>query len=283
MSPLATSVLPPTKTAPCRLHVLVIGAGLFGLGAAISIRLAGHDVTVLESVPSLEEVGAGLQITPNGTRILKSWGVDKLLSAVTAPATFSMRRFDGSRILAHRKDYGTELENRYGNPLWCLHRAQLQQALASRAKSLGAEIRLNARVSHVDPDMGTVELESGEIVQGQLIVGADGLWSVTRAALFRDGLDQTPLPLPTGDLAYRIIIDRDSDQDVDGAIHERFFKKPGIHIWVGPGSHAVAYSMRDGRYLNIVLLVPDNLPPHVAKAEGDLNEMHALFQDWDPM
>ncbi|RMZ69987.1 salicylate hydroxylase [Pyrenophora seminiperda CCB06] len=283
MPPSAISVSPSAKPAPLRLHVLVIGAGLFGLGAAISICLAGHDVTVLESVPSLEEVGAGLQITPNGTRILKSWGVDKLLSAVTAPATFSIHRFDGSRILAHRQDYAAELEERHGSPLWCLHRAQLQEALASRAKSLGAEIRLNARVSHVDPDTGEVELESGETVQGQLIVGADGLWSTTRAALYPDSPDQTPLPLPTGDLAYRIIIDRESDQGIDGILHERFFVHPGIHIWVGPGSHAVAYSMQDGRYLNVVLLVPDNLPPLVAKAEGDLNEMHALFHQWDPM
>jgi salicylate hydroxylase len=265
----AIPVSPSTEAAPFRLQVLVIGAGLFGLGAAISICLAGHDVTVLESVPSLEEVGAGLQITPNGTRILKSWGVDKLLSAVTAPATFSIHRFDGSRVLAHRQDYGVELEQRYGSPLWCLHRAQLQQALASRAKSLGAEIRLNARVSHLDPDTGVVELDSGETIQGQLIVGADGLWSTTRAALYPDDLDQAPLPLPTGDLAYRIIIDRESDQGIDGIMHERFFVDAGIHIWVGPGSHAVAYSMRDGRYLNVVLLVPDNLPPHVAKAEGD--------------
>ncbi|KAJ8112226.1 hypothetical protein OPT61_g5366 [Boeremia exigua] len=136
----AAESAPAGPSGAGRLQVLVIGGGLCGLGAAIALRLAGHAVTVLESVPNLDEVGAGIQITPNGTRILRAWGVDSLLSrtaAATVPAVFSISRFDG-RSLACRNEYGDELEQRHGSPLWCLHRADLQRALADRARELAA-------------------------------------------------------------------------------------------------------------------------------------------------
>lgn len=268
------------------LHLIIIGGGLCGLSAAIATRLAGHNVTVLETVPAFREVGAGLQITPNGTRLLKAWGLaDTLGSQAAAPRYFRMRRYNGD-LLAERTAYTEEIQWRYGSPLWCLHRADLQVAMAEKAKELGVVIKLGCKVESVDwgeeqahgQEEGevSVSIEGGEEVRGDIVLAADGIWSETRQSL----LGKVVRPKPTGDLAYRILLDRESIKDDK---LRAWLDSPGINIWVGPEVHAVGYSIKGGRWLNLVLLVKDNLPEDVVKAEGDLAEMKAIFQDWDPM
>ncbi|KAL3706300.1 hypothetical protein TMatcc_007310 [Talaromyces marneffei ATCC 18224] len=260
------------------LHLIVIGGGLCGLSAAIATRLAGHNVTVLESVPAFREVGASLQITPNSTRLLKAWGLaDTLGSKAATPKYFRMRRYNGD-LLAERTQYTEEIEGRYGSPLLCLHRADLQVAMAEKAKELGVDIKLGCKVESVNWDeeqaRGPAE---GEIsVRGDIVLAADGIWSETRQYLLGKDIG----PKPTGDLAYRILLDRESITD---DTLRTWLGSPGINIWVGPEVHAVGYSIKGGRWLNLVLLVKDNLPEDVMKAEGDLAEMKAIFQDWDPI
>ena len=259
-------------------HVLIIGAGICGLGAAISLALEGHQVSVFESAPQLHTVGAGIQITPNGVRILRRWGVaEELASKAPAPETLSIIRFDGLRELAHRSNYREEIQSRYGEPIWCLHRIHLQKALATRAEKLGVRISFNSPVRDVDFDRPSIICENTYTEAGDLIVAADGLWSSTRS--YFSG--KSVLPQPTGDLAYRITLTADQvtgDTELWDTI-----TRPGIRIWLGPGAHAVAYSLPGGEILNVVLIVPDDLPHNVAKAEGDLEEMVKLFEGWDPL
>ncbi|KAI1777286.1 FAD binding domain protein [Hypoxylon cercidicola] len=265
------------KPAGFQLHLVVVGAGLAGLAAAISTRLEGHRVTVLEKTARLVEVGAGLQVTPNATRLFHHWGVfDELSSKAAVPSYLAVRRYDGTRLLAYEDDFQKKMLDRYGAPFWDLHRADLQQALVRRAQSLGVDIRLGADVQHVNFRRASVIMEDGQTVQGDLVLGADGLWSRTR-----DFLLQRPLtPKPTGDLAYRIILNL---EDIGDSELRELVSNPSVNFWIGPESHVVGYSLRQGRTYNLVLMRPDDLPEDVSRAAANVGEMRKLFEPWDPI
>lgn len=258
------------------LHVLIIGAGPCGLSCAIAISLAGHRVTVFESVSRLHEVGAGLQITPNGSRLLRRWGVDTQLQADAAkPALLRIQRFSGE-LLAERTDYDHEVQTYYDYPLWGLHRVDLQSALARRAQELGVTVRLATRVVDWDFEAPAVTLSDGERVAGHLLIAADGLWSSTRSRF----LGQDTPPQPTGHMAYRILIPVEQVTDPE---LKAWMAKPRNNLWIGPEAHAVAYSIRRGQLLNIVVLITDDLAENVKKASGDMEELRRHLRDWDPM
>ncbi|KXJ87244.1 FAD binding domain protein [Microdochium bolleyi] len=257
------------------LEIIVVGAGLGGLSAALSCQLAGHHVTVYESAEELKEIGAGLQVTPNGVGNLQRWGMPSWLWATqAAPSSFLVHRFDG-RVLTQQDQFGAELRQRYGAPLLNLHRADLQLALAERARQLGVQIRLGQRVDDISRlSHGTPEITcaSGLKASADLIIAADGLWSKCRSLY--------DAPQPTGDLAYRIVLDL---ADITDPELRAWVQNPNLHIWIGPGAHVVGYSLRGGTVYNIVLLVPDDLPEHIRRQDGSVEEMRAMFEGWDPV
>jgi salicylate hydroxylase len=168
---------------------------------------------------------------------------------------------------------------RYGAPFWDLHRVDLQRALYNRAQELGAKVRLGARVSDIDFAAPSLKLENGEELQADLLIAADGLWSKCRE-LFLATEGQADAPLPTGDLAYRIVLKL---EDVQEPELRDWISKPSCHFWAGPEAHVVAYSIRNGEMFNIVLLQPDDLPEGVARQAGSVEEMRVIFKDWDPV
>ena len=134
-------------------------------------------------------------------------------------------------------------------------------------------------MADLDFDKPSVRLETGEELHADLIVAADGLWSKCREK-FLASKGTADHPLPTGDLAYRIVLKLDEVNDPE---LKDWISQPSCQFWIGPRSHVVAYSLRDGQMFNIVLLVPDDLPENVARQPGSLDEMRALFTDWDPI
>jgi salicylate hydroxylase len=265
------------------LSILIVGAGLGGLGAAISLSLSNpkHHITVLESARSLQEVGAGLQITPNASRLLQSWSLPpSLWSNAAEPTQLTVHRYDG-KVLSHSPAFSKEIRGRYNDaPFIDLHRVDLQQALYTRAKELGVESMLGSRVKSADTTSLTpsITLESGDSLTADLIVAADGLWSACRTSF--TGLSSPPVP--TGDLAYRVVLSADDHLSDDPELYD-WVTKPQVHFWIGPGAHAVGYSLRGGKMYNIVLLVPDDLPEGVSRTEGNVEGMKKLFVGWDPI
>ena len=176
---------------------------------------------------------------------------------------------------------------RYRSPFLDVHRVDLQRALAARAEELGVKLELGRRVAGIEFEGGVVKTERSGIASGEegkeeeayeadLIVAADGLWSRCRECW----LGRRDAPLPTGDLAYRIVLAADSIGDPE---LRRWITEPKCRFWIGPDAHVVAYSVRNASLYNIVLLVPDDLPGDVAKQPGSLEEMRRLFAGWDPV
>ncbi|KAJ5541126.1 FAD-dependent monooxygenase OpS4 [Penicillium frequentans] len=259
-----------------RLRVIIVGAGLSGIATAISTAQSGHSVQVIEQAQQLAEVGAGLQITPNASKLLQYWKLpDSMWEAAAEPTKLTVHRYSG-QVLAHDPTFNKSIRAKYDAPFVDLHRVDLQQALYARAKELGVTFHLGERIERIDFDTTTVHSVAGKQYSGDLIIAADGLWSKCREAF----VGKKDEPLPTGDLAYRIVLT--ADQITDPEL-KSLVQNPECHFWIGPGAHAVGYSLRGGNMYNVVLLVPDNLPPGVSRQAGSVEEMRELFVGWDPI
>lgn len=206
--------------------VAIIGGGIGGLTAALSFARHGGHVTVYEQAPALTEVGAGLQITPNGARVLNELGLGRALemTGITAQAAAPMDAISGKQI--------TQFDlSKQDPPYRFVHRAALIDLLARACDAEGVNVVLNARINALQPD-GSFQTDAG-IVRPHLTIGADGLRSVVRGQL-----NPPTEPFFTGQVAWRAVI---KTPDV----------APVARIWMAPGRHLVTYPLQNGR-MNIV-------------------------------
>jgi 2-polyprenyl-6-methoxyphenol hydroxylase-like FAD-dependent oxidoreductase len=166
-------------------RALVVGAGIAGLATAIGLQRSGRELVVLERAPELWEIGAGISLWPNAVNAFRRLGIDDAVQAAGAPAhEAAFRTWRGAQLGA---SITSKLQARFGAPLLLIHRARLQAAMR---RALGADaIRFGAECVAVEQDdLGvTVRLADGGVERGALMVGADGLRSQVRAALFADG------------------------------------------------------------------------------------------------
>ncbi|PWW74169.1 FAD/NAD(P)-binding domain-containing protein [Tuber magnatum] len=259
-----------------RLNVLIVGAGLGGLSAAIAIRLAGHEVLVLEQASTLSEVGAGIQIPPNSSRFLISWGLREAMDRVSVlPEIIRLRSYRDGNVL-NEQPLVPLTEEVYGGPYWHCHRADFHRVLVEKCQALGVRILINSMVTNIDFEAPSVTLSTGGTIGADLIVGSDGLKSKCREQL----LGHSDPPRLTGDLAYRILVKAEEMRKHKDL--EEFVNKPAINTWMGPNAHAVSYLLKDQGYYNMVLICPDNMPGGVNVMSTDSSEVLEFFKSWDP-
>ncbi|MGR3378208.1 FAD-dependent monooxygenase [Salipiger abyssi] len=213
--------------------IIVAGGGIGGLAAALALRRHGAEVRVLEQAGEINEVGAGIQVSPNGLRVIEALGLGEALRARSCRGRAVVLRDhrEGEAVL--RLDLG-RLPG--GQEYYFVHRADLVDLLACAARAAGVEIRLLQKVRDITPgDRPALELCNGDRVGGDLVVGADGLHSVIRAAL-----NGVLAPSFTGQVAWRAVVPN------------IFGHPPEVHVHMGPGRHLVSYPLRDGSRVNLV-------------------------------
>ncbi len=228
-----------------RHRILIAGAGIGGLTAGASLLQAGYDVTIFEQASELSEIGAGLQISANATHVLHHLGLGARLAEVgVRPGAYVFRLHDTGEEI-HRFALSDEHERLHGAPYYQLHRADVHTLLAAKVIELKADaIRLNCRVTGFEESGDSVKLRlaDGTIVQGDLLVGADGLKSVISQQI----VGNVPATY-TGDAAWRITVPVE-------CLPQNFMDQV-MMVWMGPGRHVVTYYLRAGALLNFVGLV----------------------------
>ncbi|NVK59252.1 MAG: FAD-dependent monooxygenase [Rhodobacteraceae bacterium] len=255
-------------------RIVVAGGGIGGLAAALAFRQRGAEVLVLEQAEAITEVGAGIQVSPNGLRVIEALGLAQGLAARACKARAVVLRdgLSGEQVL--RLDLGQLPE---GQGYQFVHRADLVELLADAAREAGVRIRLLQKVRSVVPGpTPSLELCNGDSVGGDLVVGADGLHSVLRQAL-----NGSASPFFTKQVAWRAIVPNTSAHPAEAQVH------------MGPGRHIVSYPLRDGSSVNLVAVeershwvdegwaqedAPENLRAAFADFGGRVPEMLASVE-----
>lgn len=259
------------------LDFVIVGGGLGGVTAAISLRLAGHNVTLLEQALELGEVGAGIQIPPPSVRILHTIGAyDYVRKTSMIPNNVKMFRWEDGKELSLQNLVPLTQDSYQSDYLHC-HRADYHSALVKRADEVGVDFRLNCHVNQIDFENSTVTCADGKSYKGDVVIGYDGIKSNMRSAI----LKREDPPYTTGDMAFRALVST-SEMKKHPEL-EKLWAEPNINFWWGPDCHIVIYLLQGGDTCNIVVLCPDTLPEGLAIMDSSKEDLKELLKDWDPM
>ncbi|KAK4905080.1 hypothetical protein LTR49_025573 [Elasticomyces elasticus] len=222
--------------ASVKLDIIIAGAGLGGLATAIALARSGHSVRVFEQAPALAEVGAGIQVPPNSTRMLLGWGLGLYLANHTVePESINMRRWQDGTVIGHTKLI-PDLRRSFDGPYLVMHRAQFHDALYHRALELGVEVILDSKIIRYDGEEPAIELANGDHHRADIVIAADGIKSLARQVILGDS---DTAPVNTGYAVYRATVDvRKIAENPELAW---ILEKPSLNIWIGNQRHVMTY------------------------------------------
>ncbi len=226
-------------------HVLIAGGGIAGMAAALALLRTGIDVDIYEQAPQYREVGAGIQISPNGNRALDFLGVFAPLQVLSCDADGKEIRLWSTGQTWKLFDMGRVAVERYGYPYLTVYRPDLLQVLADAVHALKPNaLHLGARVAGCtqSPTGVALRLDDDREIHGDALIGADGVHSRVR-----DELHGASKPVFSGMMAWRGVIPMDR-------LPARM-ARPVATNWIGPGAHVVCYPLRGGELMNFVATV----------------------------
>ncbi|WGR91528.1 FAD-dependent monooxygenase [Bradyrhizobium sp. ISRA443] len=250
--------------------VIVAGAGIGGLTASLTLAEQGFRVVVLERAERLEQAGAGIQLSPNASRILVELGLKERLAprAVTPESVNIMSARAGGEIA--RMPLGEAAAFRAGAPYWVIHRADLQAVLQAAVNDHpDIDLRLGCQFDDVSKHANglMVVQRRGNARQQELavaLIGADGIWSSVRGHLFPD-----IQPRFSGLIAWR--------GTLEASALPREYTTPHVQLWMGPDAHLVAYPISAGRQINVVAITAGAWNQPGWSAPGDTDEIKGAF------
>ena len=251
-------------------EIAIVGGGIGGLAAAAFLHRAGLAATVYEQAGELSEVGAGVVVAPNAARLLRALGVLGAFAerAVPLETGWEFRRWRDGAVLSS-EDLATKCERLYGERTYTAHRADLLDAVQRAVPA--ASVRLGKRCVALDTDgtRPTLTFADGERVAADVVIGADGIHSMVRAALTAPAP-----PAYSGLCAFRAL--------VPAAQAPAFARRPAQTLWVGPGHHLVHYPISAGELVNLVAFAPaGDYTTESWTATAPIGELLAEFAGWD--
>jgi salicylate hydroxylase len=257
--------------------ILIAGAGIGGLTAALAIARTGFRVALFEQAQRLEEIGAGIQLSPNAARVLIALGLGEALRRhAVAPAELRVLNARTARVLA-RAPLGAAIEKRYDAPYWVIHRGDLHSVLSEAVRvNPDVSLHLGMRIEDFAVHSNGVTV-SGLTSQhpfeerGVALIGADGLWSALRARL-----GDRREPRFAGHTAWRALI------PAEAVIAD--LRVPAVNLWLGRYAHLVHYPVRGGTFVNVVAIIRDDWREGGWNAPGDRGEILARYPAgvWPP-
>jgi salicylate hydroxylase len=252
-------------------RIAVVGGGIGGLAAALSLLRRGLDVEVHEQAPELKEVGAGIQISSNGTRVLYALGLEEALARVQVLPSRRVIRHWSTGETWNWFDLGATTARRYGTPHVMLHRGDLHGVLADAVRALKPDaIKLGRRCMGIasDDSHAEVRFEGGETLRAAYAIGADGIHSVVRQCLF--GAVQ---PQFTGCVAWRGLVPMDK-------LPRELAQLQGTN-WLGPNGHVLHYPVRRGEIMNFISMIErDDWQVESWVTQGTQGELAHDFRGW---